>query len=171
MLDAGPDTLAPGRGRTLDKALGGLKTALQQVIDAAAKEEVADLLDRLWNRNSLTVSVTPHLAMVMCTVADPFDCAFHLGEVLITQARVECGGLVGCGQILGDEPEKALLLAAVEAIAASGSGESLEPLVQVIERLARRKIAHQRHEGQLAAATVVNFESMKKERVDFGSLG
>jgi phosphonate C-P lyase system protein PhnG len=171
MLDAWSNQIASAVTKASDNAAIGLKSELQQVIDEATKEEAASLLDRLWVREGLTVQVAPHLAMVMATVADPFDCAFHLGEVLITQARVECEGRMGCGQILGDEPEKALLLATVEAISAVPGVRDLEGLIEFIHRLKLRQMEHLKREGQLTAATAVQFESMQKERVDFGSLG
>jgi phosphonate C-P lyase system protein PhnG len=171
MLDAWSNHFSSAGTKVPDKAAIGLKSELQQVIGEASKEEAAHLLDRLWAKEGLTVQVAPHLTMVMYNVADPFDCAFYLGEVLITQARVECETSAGCGQILGDEPEKALLLATVEAMAAASCVGDLEPLIEFIDRLKLRRMEHLRHEGQLTAATAVQFESMQKERVDFGSLG
>jgi alpha-D-ribose 1-methylphosphonate 5-triphosphate synthase subunit PhnG len=162
--------LAPSPTAAPDTAPAGLKAALQGAIDVAQKEEAAAMLDRLWAAEKLVVKTAPQLAMVMATVRDPFDCEFHLGEVLITQARVECEGRLGCGQILGDEPEKALLLAAVEAITAARIADPSVVLVEFVARMIRRKQAQLSRDGQLAAATAVRFESMKKERVDFGTL-
>jgi phosphonate C-P lyase system protein PhnG len=104
-------------------------------------------------------------------VRDPFGTEFFLGEVLATTAAVGCAGRTGHGAIIGEEPEKALLLAAVDAALAAGRSDLLKNLVRTASAWSREACERKALAAKLAAATRVEFESMKKERVDFGSLG
>jgi phosphonate C-P lyase system protein PhnG len=150
---------------------GGVKGRLLAVVEMARDEEVAWLLDRLWASGRFRVKRPPRTGLVMATVLDPFDTAFHLGEVLVTEAQVETDGKVASGMILGDAPQKALLLAAVEAAEPSAGTELRAVLDEFIDRLEGRSAAAAQRISRLVAATAVTFESMKKESVDFGSLG
>ena len=102
-----------------------LKSALQRVLTAAAAAEMEQMLDRLWSSGRFTVDRAPQAGLVMCSVIDPFDTPFHLGEVLVTRADVRFDGCHrGCGVVCGDEPDPALLLAAVEAAERGGATRS-----------------------------------------------
>jgi alpha-D-ribose 1-methylphosphonate 5-triphosphate synthase subunit PhnG len=148
-----------------------LKTRLLKVIAAAEAEEVAAMLDRLWSLAGFRVQRAPRTGLVMCTVHDPFDTPFHLGEVLVSEAEVALDGHAGCGILCGDEPERALLLAAVEAAQSSGRASILGCVEDCLGRLEEKHVEQKAQLSRLAAATAVRFESMKKETVDFGSLG
>jgi phosphonate C-P lyase system protein PhnG len=149
----------------------GFKSRLLAVIAAAGIEEVSAMLDRLWSLGDFCVQRAPHTGLVMVTVRDPFDTPFHLGEVLVSEAEVVFKGHAGCGTVCGDEPERALLLAAVEAIERSGRVALFGGLGEFIGSLEGKHAEEMARSSQLAAATEVRFESMKKETVDFGSLG
>jgi alpha-D-ribose 1-methylphosphonate 5-triphosphate synthase subunit PhnG len=148
-----------------------LKARLLKVIFAAEEDEVAAMLDRIWSSELFNVQRGPRTGLVMVTVRDPFDTLFHLGEVLVSEAEVVLDGHAGCGMICGDEPERALLLAAVEAAESSGRVSTLDGIHDFIGQLEERSAAQTARLSKLAAATEVRFESMKKETVDFGSLG
>ena len=151
--------------------LGRLKVRLLAVIAAAGIEEVAGMLDRLWSLGECRVQRAPRAGLVMLTVCDPFDTLFHLGEVLVSEAEVVFDGHSGCGAICGDEPERALLLAAVEAAERTGRAAVLGDIGEFIGGLEKKHAQERARSSKLAAATAVRFESMKKETVDFGSLG
>ena len=149
-----------------------LKSALQRVLTAAAAAEMEQVLDRLWSSGRFTVDRAPQAGLVMCSVIDPFDTPFHLGEVLVTRADVLFDGCHrGCGVVCGDEPDPALLLAAVEAAERGGGDSLLGEVREWAERLRAVRDARQARESRCAAATQVRFESMRREQVDFGSLG
>jgi alpha-D-ribose 1-methylphosphonate 5-triphosphate synthase subunit PhnG len=150
---------------------GSLKARLLTAIGAASPEEVSGMLDRLWSTGGFRVQRAPQAILVMVTVRDPFDTPFHLGEVLACEAEVAFGGHTGYGALCGDEPEKALLLATVEAVERSGRLSLLDGVGKWIARLEEKSAERLAAVSKLAAATAVRFESMKKETVDFGSLG
>lgn len=148
-----------------------IKSRLLSVIGSADSGQVAALLDGLWASGRFVVQRAPRCGLIMCTVRDPFDTPFHLGEVLVSQAEVRCDGQPGCGVVCGDAPEQALLLAAVEAAELRGCAEMLASVGDAVRRLEQTKADHAARLSRLAAATRVRFDSMKKERVDFDSLG
>jgi alpha-D-ribose 1-methylphosphonate 5-triphosphate synthase subunit PhnG len=148
-----------------------IKARLLAAIAAAKTDEVAAMLDRLWSLGEFRVQHAPRAGLVMVTVRDSFDTPFHLGEVLVSEAEVVFDGHSGYGAICGDEPERALLLAAVEAAERSGRSAVLDGIGEFIGTLGEKRNEERAVSSKLAAATEVRFESMKKETVDFGSLG
>jgi alpha-D-ribose 1-methylphosphonate 5-triphosphate synthase subunit PhnG len=90
---------------------------------------------------------------------------------LASEAEVSLDGCTGYGAVCGDEPEQALLLAAVAAAEHSGRAEVLDAIGAFLGSLEAKRADQKALSSKLAAATAVRFESMKKERVDFGSLG
>jgi phosphonate C-P lyase system protein PhnG len=150
---------------------GPLKSRLLNAIDAAEADEAAAALDRIWPLGDFDVSRAPRIGMLMVTACDCFDTPFHLGEVLVSEAEVALDGHHGYGMVCGDAPEKALLAAAVEAAECAGQRLALARIGEVIDLLEEKDAARRRETAKLTAATKVRFASMKKERVDFGSLG
>jgi phosphonate C-P lyase system protein PhnG len=148
-----------------------LMMGLSAALPGVEPGRVAAVLDRLWASGAFAVHRPPFKGLLMCPVRDPFDTEFFLGEVLVTTAEVRCAGAAGHGVIIGDEAEKALLLAAVDAAVAGGRPELLEVLIPAFAEWSQEEAERRRLESKSAAATRVLFESMKKERVDFGSLG
>jgi len=150
---------------------GRIKARLLKVIHATEAVDIETQLDELWASGRFRIRRAPCCGLIMSSVNDPFDTPFYLGEVLVSQAQVDCDGQTGWGAICGDEPQRALLLAAVEAAELRGYASMLEPLCSLLERLEASWNEKVRRISRLAAGTQVQFESMKKEKVDFGSLG
>lgn len=148
-----------------------LKAALQEVIGVAEPAAIDAALDTLWTMGDLAVQKPPETGLVMMAVRDPFDTPFYLGEVLITSARVACADVMGHGTVMGNAPRKALLLAAVEALERCRQGDALGVVARLVAQLAPREAQRKENIARMAAATAVHFESMRKEQVDFGSMG
>jgi alpha-D-ribose 1-methylphosphonate 5-triphosphate synthase subunit PhnG len=107
----------------------------------------------------------------MSLACDPFDVRFCFGEIMVSQAQVSCDDQPGCGVLCGDEPNRVLLLAAVEAAELRGATGLLDGINAVIGSLQQSKDEQETQLSKVAAATSVQFSSMTKETVDFGSLG
>ncbi len=148
-----------------------MKARLSASLAVLRKEEVIELLDHLWSRGSFQIRRPPETGLVMYKVRDPFDVEFHLGEVLICETEVDLDGFTGWGMISGDEPERAILLASVEAAEVSGNREMLSAVAAFLEKTGERGAQQELLLSRLAASTAVRFESMSRESVDFGSLG
>lgn len=148
-----------------------LKAALQEVIGAAEPAQIEATLDTLWTMVDLAVQQPPETGLVMMAIRDPFDTPFYLGEVLVTSARVACTDVMGHGTVMGNAPRKALLLAAVEALERCRQEHALGVVARLVAQLALRATQRKKHIARMAAATAVRFDSMRKEQVDFGSMG
>lgn len=134
-------------------------------------DQVESLLDDLWSTGRFTIQRPPETGLVMSLACDPFDVRFCFGEIMVSQAQVCCDDQPGCGVLCGDEPHRVLLLAAVEAAELHGATGLLDGINAVIGSLQQAKDEQETQLSKVAAATRVQFSSMTKETVDFGSLG
>ena len=84
---------------------------------------------------------------------------FYLGEVLVSETRVECKNVIGIGVIHGNELEKSYDLAVIDAAcnAALCGIEALE--AALIQEKQRQDAEHARHVAGILK-TRVNFETM-----------
>jgi phosphonate C-P lyase system protein PhnG len=102
----------------------------------------------------------PSTAMVMMTVTDPFATDFHLGEVLVTQAVVQAGGVRGWGMGVGEGPQRALLKAILDSMARAGDVPSLRRAAVLLAPEQARVDEARRREAELVARTHVRFDLM-----------
>jgi alpha-D-ribose 1-methylphosphonate 5-triphosphate synthase subunit PhnG len=87
---------------------------------------------------------------------------FYIGELLVTEAKVQVEQRIGIGIIAGDEPEAARELAIIDAACNADLEESSgwdELLLKEESRIARREAV----EAARVARTRVAFESMDRE--------
>jgi phosphonate C-P lyase system protein PhnG len=148
-----------------------IKIRLLEVISMAKIDQIESLLDDLWATGRFTISRPPETGLVMSLVNDPFDVRFCFGEIMVSQAKVCCDDQPGCGVLCGDELQRVLLLAAVEAAELRGATDLLKRIDAIITPLQQAKDGQATRLSKMAAATSVQFSSMTKEAVDFGSLG
>jgi phosphonate C-P lyase system protein PhnG len=131
------------------------------LIDAMDDQEVEQLL-ALFAGEELPVPLPPRSGLLMMTVQDSFDTDFYLGEILVTEAEVESRGKTGYAMVMGDEPEKSLLAASIEAIM-QGDNEDLKKQIRGFVSEQMEKInSIKEKESALIAKTKVSFESMSK---------
>jgi alpha-D-ribose 1-methylphosphonate 5-triphosphate synthase subunit PhnG len=133
----------------------------QSLIMAMDRESLAEFRDLL-GEEDIRVIRSPQTGLLMMAAKDPFDTDFCLGEILITEAETEYNGCRGYAMVLGDEPEKALLTAAVSAILQSDDGALKTRIGQFFAPLASDWSREAERERQLLAKTLVNFETMVK---------
>lgn len=99
--------------------------------------------------------------MVMVKHIDPIEkTPFYLGEAFVTQCEVEIGENLGYGCVLGDEPERALYGAILDA--ALGNEMNIP---EKVKRLLDEEANDIRHgwssESKQASRTKVNFDVKK----------
>jgi alpha-D-ribose 1-methylphosphonate 5-triphosphate synthase subunit PhnG len=124
-------------------------------------DAVVDEILRLFADEDIVVTGIPKAGLLMLTLRDSFDVDFHLGEVLVTDARITWDGIEGYGMVMGEAPRKALARAAVDAVLRSGAPTVLRNSISAIivrERLIREKL--ERETAILSASTRVNFDLM-----------
>jgi alpha-D-ribose 1-methylphosphonate 5-triphosphate synthase subunit PhnG len=104
----------------------------------------------------------PLTGLVMMSAMDSHETEFFLGEVLVTEAEVDYGGCRGYGMVLGDDADRAIARAAVEAIGASPNRVLRERVNRLLNAENRKLEARKKRAASLIAATRVDFETMKR---------
>ena len=119
-------------------------------------------LGKLLAEEEIEVLQAPKTGLLMMVARDPFATDFCLGEILITEAETAYQGHRGYAMILGEEPDKAVLTAAVAAIFQSGNEVLKKRIDQFMAPLASTLSQEAEWERRLLTKTLVNFESMVK---------
>ncbi len=133
-----------------------------EIIAISRKEVILPLGEKV--RECLEVKVIKqNTALVMMQAIDSVEKEiFNLGEVLVSEAEVEINGEMGYSQILGDDTEKALIGAILDAVC-----EIKHFLKEkVIKMLNQEKIYYKKEKAQEYAkikSTKVEFEAMAKK--------
>jgi len=122
-------------------------TVVEQVLSLFADEDI-------------TVHSEPRTGLVMLTVKDSFNTDFHLGEVLVTDARVSCCGVEGFGMVVGESPRKAIARAAADAVLRSTGCVVKDRLTEIIVSEQNKRNRRLTESSALVAATKVNFDLM-----------
>ncbi len=104
----------------------------------------------------------PRTGLVMMAAQDSFEEEFYLGEVFVTEVEVEYAGCRGYGMVIGDDAERAMARASVEAVLASSNVPLRERLNRFLNMEARKQETRRKRESSLIARTRVDFETMKR---------
>ena len=123
-------------------------------------DQVVEQVLALFADEEIMVSSPPRTGLVMLTVKDSFDTDFHLGEVLVTDARVSCCGVEGFGMVMGEAPRKALARAAADAVFRSTGCVVKDRLTDIIVSEQKKRNRRLSESSALVAATKVNFDLM-----------
>lgn len=120
-----------------------------------------DTLGRLLESlpDDLEIVGAPREGIVLMTRREGLGERFHLGEVLASECRVRYRGVDGWGAVLGDDPRRALVAAALDAFdnfrPTPPARADLDPILDA----ARSALAARRlEEASLSAATRVEFD-------------
>lgn len=133
----------------------------QSVIIALERESLA-ALSELLQEEEIQMIRPPQTGLLMMVAKDPFATDFCLGEILVTEVETEYQGRRGYAMVMGDEPEKATLTAAVAAIF-QGNNDALKTRIgQFLAPLASSLSQKAEWERRLLSKTQVNFETMVK---------
>ncbi|HQL91599.1 MAG TPA: phosphonate C-P lyase system protein PhnG [Syntrophales bacterium] len=111
---------------------------------------------------AVTVVRGPQTGLVMMSAMDSHEAEFYLGEVLVTEAEVDYRGSRGYGMVLGDDADRAIARATVEAIGASPDRVLRERVRRFLAAERRKLETRNKRAASLTAATRVNFETMKR---------
>lgn len=88
---------------------------------------LSDLAERCLEEAPIEVRSGPEAALVMVRVRETVDGeVFNLGEVLVTRCEVRLDGEPGWGMVAGDDPERALCAAILDAAAQRGFPDGVE---------------------------------------------
>ncbi len=125
-------------------------------------EKSIEKLIALIPQEKINIIKKPETGLLMMAAKDSFDTDFYLGEILVTEAEVEYKRLKGYAMVMGNEPERALLAASVDAILQADNEDLKQKVIDFITIQARKIAESDEMEKRLIAKTKVNFETMVK---------
>ena len=136
------------------------KKRLFRILSKADRKDVIHLGEELQQQYSLTIVKKPEKSLVMIKMREPVkNSLFYLGETIITEAVVQLEDTVGTAVTMGDDFEKTLHMAIIDA--AENKGVFVyEDLLLEWEQAQRQKIEQ---ENALFQKTKVDFHSMDSE--------
>ena len=92
------------------------KKRLFRILSKADRKDVIHLGEELQQQYSLTIVKKPEKSLVMIKMREPVkNSLFYLGETIITEAVVQLEDTVGTAVTMGDDFEKALHMAIIDA--------------------------------------------------------
>lgn len=122
-------------------------------------EGVRTIASAVLDRLPVKLVKAPAPGMVMVRHVDPLErTPYLLGEAYATECEVEVDGILGYGCCLGNEEERALCGALVDAVIA-GNNPFRGVLSQLLAAEERRISARREMEEKAVAATRVDFET------------
>lgn len=147
------------------KKEGGVAMEINSAITRMDEKSIEKLI-ALIPQEEINIIKKPATGLLMTAAKDSFNKDFYLGEVLITEAVVEYIGQKGYAMVMGDEPEKALLAASVDAILQTDNrdarGNLKQRVMDFIAAQAKKTAEADEMERRLIAKTRVSFETMVK---------
>lgn len=131
---------------------------MYEAISYASSDRLAELANRCLEGAKVDITAAPEAALIMMRVRETVDGeVFNLGEVLVTRCEVILDGARGWGMIMGDDSQRALSCAVLDAVSRQGMPEELEAELRLELAFAREA---RRTRWANVQATRVAFEEM-----------
>ena len=139
------------------------KRRLTKVLVRADKGDVAALSADIQKIYRPIIVKEPGKTLTMIKLRDPVKQGmFYIGEVIVCEASVEIDGVQGISVLMGDDAEKALDMAIIDAAVNKEVFDGFEKLAELEEKQNKREM----QEHVMNLKTMVNFESMDQEAPD-----
>ena len=136
------------------------KKRLFQILTRADREDVIALGAELQQNYPVMIVKKPEKSLTMIKMREPVkQSLFYLGEVIVTEATVSLDGVVGTAVTMGDDFEKTLHMAIIDAAENKGVFRK-EALLLKWEMQQLRQLEQ---ENAMFQKTKVDFHSMDSE--------
>ena len=139
------------------------KKRLTRILARADKQDVAKMSADIQKTHRPVIVKEPGKTLTMIKMREPVkESLFYIGEVIVCEATVELDGVKGIAVTMGDDVEKTLDMAIIDAAVNKGVFTGMDMLLELEkeqnERLMRENAMHLK--------TMVNFESMDQRAPD-----
>jgi len=139
------------------------KKRLTKILARAGKRDVASLAAEILKTCRAVIIKEPAKTLAMIKIREPVkQSLFYIGEVIVCEAIVEIDGTQGIAVVMGDDAEKTLDMAIIDAAINKGVFTGMDKLVE-FEKEQNDRV---KRENAMHLKTMVNFESMDKEAPD-----
>jgi len=120
------------------------------------------LADTILQSTEIEIIKKSQTSLVMLRAIDSVTgCPFNLGEVLVTESEVRLGNHIGYGLIMGEEPQRALAVAVIDAVLEAGHASS-SSIEEKLRQEEGRLQNNREQENALVARTRVEFEIVRR---------
>lgn len=132
-----------------------------KIVAEGRPERIKTAVEKIVDEFQCSVLSAPSSGMIMVKHIDPIEkTPFYLGEAFVTQCEVEIKGEIGYGCVLGDEPERALYGAIIDAVLGNGFNLPHKAVEVLNDEMEYIKHKHKKEDGQILK-TKVNFDVKK----------
>lgn len=136
------------------------KRRLSKILARAGKQQVKELADAVKGEYSPVIVKAPEKSLVMVRMRESVqESLFYLGEVIVSEAIVDIDGAKGVAVLMGDDFDKVLDMAVIDAACNKGVFRGFDRL----EELEREQQLRIEKENALFMKTMVSFQSMDSE--------
>ena len=136
------------------------KREISKILARADAACVRAMADAIKAEHEAVVVKAPEKSLTMIQLRDPVkETLFYLGEVIVSEAVVELEGAKGTAVVMGDDFNRVLDMAVIDAACNRGVFRQFAEL----ERLAKEQELAAARENALFLKTMVNFTSMDSE--------
>ena len=133
------------------------KNRLTKILARADRRDVAELSAEIQKTYRPIIVKKPGKTLTMVKMREPVkERLFYLGEVITYEAVVEIDGVRGAAVYMGDDAEKTLDIAIIDAAVNKGVFEGMDKLLE-LEAQQNDRIER---ENAMHLKTMVNFESL-----------
>ncbi|MDR1579769.1 MAG: phosphonate C-P lyase system protein PhnG [Synergistaceae bacterium] len=139
------------------------KKRLTKILAKADRKDVAAMAADIRKIHSPVIVKEPGKTLAMIKMREPVrQSLFYIGEVIVSEAVVEIDGVRGVAVAMGDDAEKTLDMAIIDAAVNKGVFTGAEMLL-ALEKGQNDRVMR---ENAMHLKTMVSFESMDQETPD-----
>ena len=136
------------------------KKRLTKILALADRQDVAAMSGAIQKAYRPVIVKGPGNTLTMIKMREPVrQSLFYIGEAIVCEAVVEIDGVQGISVAMGDDAEKTLDMAIIDAAINKGVFTGMDTLLE----LERKQIDKVMRENAMHLKTMVNFESMDQE--------
>ena len=138
------------------------KKRLFKIMSKSEGSILSELADCIKRKHNIVIIKDPGKTLAMIKMREPVkESLFYIGEVIVCEAVVELDGTKGMAVTMGDDFEKILNMAIIDAACNKGVFEWENSLLT----LEKAQIEKEQKENAMHLKTMVNFTSMDSEAV------
>lgn len=136
------------------------KKRLFKILAKADAEDISAMAEKIKNRYSIVIIKEPNKTLAMIKMREPVkESLFYIGEVLVCEAIVELDNVKGIAVTMGDDLNKTLDMAIIDAAYNKGVFEDEAKLLNI----EMTQIELEQKENAMHLKTMVSFSSMDQE--------
>lgn len=136
------------------------KRRISKILARAGAEQVRELADEIKAAHTPVIVKAPEKSLTMIRLREPVqESLFYLGEVIVSEAIVDLDGAKGVAVLMGDDFDKVLDMAVIDAACNKGVFRRYD----VLEQLEKEQTRRLEKENALFMQTMVSFHSMDTE--------